>query len=471
MYRVHLVFMVLLALGFARGFPPTPALAQGDRKGDFKSPPQNDRKGDFKSPPRNEGNGDFKSPPQNDRGISKDALQALFDAGWPHSLKAQQQARQQYDRQKLVTPQDWRLHYAFALVQLRQLRYGDALKAIDEVLALDKNNLTAWQIKIWLLALTGDDKAALAEMERLGQWLPRAEATTAAGARYAEAAGFLGGLCGYLEGPGREGVDELLVAKCRQRISDRLTDSRRTPFDAARRSVTAQFAAASKEIDEKSAAAEAQAAKEKDRVLEELKGKAEKLATDLATAEERNEKLKKDLDYELEQITSRERTVLSGLQTINAQAAPLAEEVRILDDRIANLLALADSQKDPLERNRLLGDATYWRLQRNQRLAALNDASRRSAALNSERLMLQQRRQNAVARYQKEAAHADTLRRSLERTRAEQSKAAAKTVTGNSPAVRDQKRRATALTTYVPLPISLEEERDRLLESMGSDLE
>jgi len=261
-------------------------------------------------------------------------------------------------------------------------------------------------------------------------------------------------------------VNEQKSLPCRQRISDALTASRRTPFDEARRSVAAQFAAASKEIDERSAAAEAQATKEKDRVREELEGKAEKLAADLDTAEERNEKLKKDLDYEIEQVTSRERTVLAGAQTVAAQAAPVGEEVRILDDRIASLLALADSQKDPLERNRLLGEATYWRLQRNQRLAALNDLNRRYATLNSERLSLQQRRQNAVARYQKEAAHADTLRRSLDRTRAEQSKAAAKTVTGNSPAVRDQKRRAAALTTYVPLPISLEDERDRLLESV-----
>jgi len=430
MCRVQRILMVILALGLARGGSEGPALAQNGPK------------------------------------VSKDGLQAIFDAGWPRSLKAQQQARQQYDRQKALAPKDWRLHDAYALVQLRQLRYPDALKAIDEVLALDEHNLTAWQIKIWLLALTGEDKAALAEMQRLGESLPRQEATEAAESRYAEVAGFLGGLCGYLEGPGREGVDELLVAKCRQRISDALTASRRTPFDEARRSVAAQFAAASKEIDERSAAAEAQATKEKDRVREELEGKAEKLAADLDTAEERNEKLKKDLDYEIEQVTSRERTVLAGAQTVAAQAAPVGEEVRILDDRIASLLALADSQKDPLERNRLLGEATYWRLQRNQRLAALNDLNRRYATLNSERLSLQQRRQNAVARYQKEAAHADTLRRSLDRTRAEQSKAAAKTVTGNSPAVRDQKRRAAALTTYVPLPISLEDERDRLLESV-----
>jgi DNA repair exonuclease SbcCD ATPase subunit len=438
MCRVQRIFMVILALGLARGFSQTPALAQSDRKGDFKSPPRN---------------------------ISKDGLQAIFEAGWPRSLKAQQQARQQYDRQKVLAAKDWRLHYAYALVQLRQLRYPDALKAINEVLALDKNNLTAWQIKIWLLALTGEDKDALSEMERLGDSLPREEAAAEAEARYAGVAGFLGGLCGYLEGPGREGVDELLAVKCRQRISDRLTTSRRGPFEEARRSVAAQFSTAAKEIDEKSAAAEAQAAKEKDRVLEELQSKAEKLAAEMATAEQRNEKLKKDLDYELEQITSRERTVLAEAQTLEAQAIPLREEVRILDGRIAHLLEAADREKDQFERQRLLNDAARWRLHRNRVLATLDDLNRRYATLNSERLALQQRRQNAVARYQKEAARLDTLRRSLERTRAEQAKAAGKTVTGNSPAVRDQKRRAAALTTYVPLPVSLEDERDRLLES------
>ena len=79
---------------------------------------------------------------------------------------------------------------------------------------------------------------------------------------------------------------------------------------------------------------------------------------------------------------------------------------------------------------------------------------------------MQQQKQLAVARYQREVGQVDTLRRTLDRTHKDAARLGGKSITGNTPLVRDQKRKAAAFSTYVPLPVSLEEERDRVLEAV-----
>ena len=76
-----------------------------------------------------------------------------------------------------------------------------------------------------------------------------------------------------------------------------------------------------------------------------------------------------------------------------------------------------------------------------------------------------QRRQEIQVRYQQESGRADQLRGSLDRIRKDKGRVQNQSVSGNTPQVRDQKKRSVSLTTYVPLPLSLDAERDRLLES------
>ena len=303
-------------------------------------------------------------------------------------------------------------------------------------------------------------------MEHLSDLFPRDDAAGEAESPYREAALFLGRLHGYLESPAKESVNELLLVKCRQHVTDRLTTARRAAFEEGRRSVTGQFSEAAEEVEHESAVAAVEAAKQKERRLEDLRHQAEVTSAEIATVEARNEKLKNDLDYKLDKIRNSEREVVSNMQRIKAQALPVRQEIAILDDRIARLFDLAEREKDPNEKQRLLNDAAQWRLHRGRSLAVLDDLNRRYAALGGNRAALQQRRQTAQAHYQREVGRVDTLRRTLDRIRADQAKLTGQAVTGSTPAVRDHKRRAAAFPTYVPLPLSLEGERDRLLDSV-----
>jgi hypothetical protein len=396
----------------------------------------------------------------------KTGLKTLFDAGWSRTTKGRDAAQREYDRLRAVAPKDASVRYAYALVQLRQLRYPDAAKLMGEVVAADKTNAAALKFKIWLAAVTKEYPEALASMERLIDLLPREDAAGKAETPHRETVAFLGRMCGYFEGPGQDSVDELLAVKCRQRITDQLSTARRAVFEEARRNVVGQFTGTAKAIGEKAAESEAEATKQRERDLAELQGKAEKTAAEIKEMEARNEKLKLELDSELQKFAQREQPIITTMQQIEVQAAPLRNDIRSIDNNIAYSLDAAGREKDPVTQQMLLNNATNYRLQRNQLLGTLDVLTRRYAALGNDLAVVQQQKQVVLAKFQREVGRVDVLRRTLDRTRNEANRLSGKSITGNTPLVRDQKRKAGAFSTYVPLPISLEEERDRLLEAV-----
>jgi hypothetical protein len=395
----------------------------------------------------------------------KDGLERLFETGWNRSVNARAEARQQYEKLLSQFPKDVRVPFAYALVQLRQLRYPDAAKLIDRVLQTDPKNLAARKAKVWLAMLTKEYDAALSEMPRLADLLPADDAPGDAETPFREIAGLLGRLIGFLEGPAKDSVDGARLADCRQRIVSKLSSTRQTVFDQARRSVVEQYAGAAEEADQTGAAAQDAATRRKEKMLQDLDRKAEDTAAQAAAEEKRLEELKKKFDYELEKIAAEERSVLEQGRQIEVQAVGYRRELQVLDERIAQLLSLADQTDDPNEKQRLYNDATILRARRQRPLAVLADLDRRYATLNAQRAGLVQRRQEIQVRYQQESGRADQLRGSLDRIRKDKGRVQNQSVSGNTPQVRDQKKRSVSLTTYVPLPLSLDAERDRLLES------
>ena len=407
---------------------------------------------------------------QSDRVDLKDEVKALIELGWKPSRASREQAEREFQRLNRRAPGELRLAYAYVLVRIRQRNYPEAAKLLGEVLDSGNRSISPWrasmwETKIWLSTLTGQYDVALGEMEQLAKLLPGQVAAGKAEPAYHQTAGFLGRMCGYLEGPGADKVNAAAVANVRQRILQQMAASRATVFDQGRRSVVEQFSGAVEEADANKAAAEATAESEKERKLNELQQREEEVSSQTAAEEARLEEVRKQLTYELDQIAARERELAAEFRRIETAAAALRRELRILDGRIAELLALADKEEDPVVKQRYLDDAARWRIQRAHVLGQLTEWERRFAALGAERVGLLRQRQGVEARYRREGGRLEDLHRTQDRVRRERDRVSRDPITGNTPKVRDQKRRATALTTYISLPVSLEQQRKRLLDS------
>lgn len=333
------------------------------------------------------------------------------------------------------------------------------------MLRSDKKNLTAWKLKAWLSMLTKEYDAAMSEMQRVADLMPGEQSDDEAETTYSELASVLGRMVGFLEGPAKEGVDAARLADCRQKIAARLTSARRLKFDEGRRSVVEQHAGAAEEAEQTGAAAEEEAAKRKEKMLQDLEHKAEETAAQAEAEQKRVEEVKKQLEYELDKVASEDRAVVEQGRQIETQVVGVRRELQVLDERTAYLLDRADHTDDPHDKQMLLDEATVMRARRQRPLMVLADLDRRYAALNAQRAGLVQRSQDIQNQYQRETGRVDKLHGTLDRIRKDRGKVQGQTVTGNTPQVRDQKKRSVSLTTYVPLPLSLDNERDRLLES------
>jgi hypothetical protein len=295
--------------------------------------------------------------------------------------------------------------------------------------------------------------------------LPADEAQGDAETPYLEIAGFLGRLCGFMEGPVKKGVDQPTLAAAAEKIAAGLSTRRKAAFENGRKVVLQQFGAMGEETDLTSAAAKEAAEKQKKRLIGDLDRKGEELAAQADAEQARLDKLKEDLTYELDKIDSDDRQVVPQAQQAATQAAALRRDLRTIDVRIAQLYDMADREKDPVQRQVYLDDAAAWKLRRHERAAAAMEADRRLADLNAQHQALVQKRRDVEARWQRESGKADKLVGSLRRVQGDKKKAEKMRVTGGTMEVAGQKSRAVTLSTYVPMPVVLEDEKAKLLES------
>ena len=397
---------------------------------------------------------------------SPEGLRQLLDAGWQKSVKARDEATQLYARLKVAAPGDIRVSQAYLLALLKQSRYPEALKVVDEVLARDKKNVEALQIRTWLLVITKEYNAAMGDMQRLGDLLPQQEAEGDAEQVNRDVAAYLGRLCGFMEGPAKEAVDDISLTRCRERILSRMITPRQEPFEQARRGIIAQFSGAAEGAEQDKAAAEAEAARLKEQKVEQASRTAEDAAARVSEAESREQNARSERDKELERVATAERALLPRFAQVEGEAGRIRTEISIIEGRIADSLRQADREEDELRRAFWRREAARWGIERDRWLGSLGALDRQYAVLNAERLGLQQRRASAEARYAREAGNVDQARRTADRARMAVTNAQKTAVTGNTAGVLDQKRRALAMTSYVPLPLSLDTLREKLLEGL-----
>jgi predicted nucleic acid-binding Zn-ribbon protein len=402
-------------------------------------------------------------------------VQRMLDLGWPRTLDARVEAERRYDRLAPLAASEPRIPYAFALVQIRQYRYPEALALLDQVVAADPQNLTARELRIWLAILLKEYGKALVQMPELVQRLPVAKPADKAASLAPDAqssqlelAGQLGRMCGFLEGPAQGHVDQTVLAACVEHMVSWLGESRQKAFEAGRKAVLHQFAAMGEESEITAAAAKESGENIRKHVLADLDRQTDGLAAKTDAEKDKLEDLKKQLNYDLEKIRSREQQAEEQFSGVQSQAVAARQDLGTIDLQIAQFLALAGHEQDPNLRAWDLAQVAAWQVQRDQRVAALAGLDRRAASLLSEQQSLVRQRRDLDRRWKQETGHLEKLETSLTRAEGEKQKFQAQPVDTSTPQVADQKRRIVALTAYVPLPISLDDEKARLLASFDT---
>ncbi len=389
----------------------------------------------------------------------------LLATGWTRSIQARKDAQEQYERLSAAAPPDGRIVYAYALVQIYQYRYADAVKLLDRVLEMDSKNVEAAKLRLWVGVLLKDYDRSLGRMQKMTDALPAEATDPKAEAPNAETAALLGRLAGFLEGPVQSSVNKSAFAATIGRLDTQLTGKRKDAFQKGRRAVLRQFAALDEERDITKAAAVESSEKIKQKVVADLKEQSADLAAKLEAEQTRLADLRKSMGYELEKIDGEMQTANQRLQQATMTAGDASLRAQQADVRVAEFLDLANRERDPNLQQQYLLDAARWRLERDQRAAFSNEQARHVDVATGHVRQLQQQRIGVETRWQRESGGAAKLEGSLKRTLKDKDRYAKKKIDSNNAQTADQQRRSTALATYVPLPVVLEEEKERIIRS------
>jgi chromosome segregation ATPase len=246
-------------------------------------------------------------------------------------------------------------------------------------------------------------------------------------------------------------------------LESRLTGGRRTAFQNGRRAVLRQSSALDEETQITKEEVKEAGEKVKEKVVGELTRQSAELATQLDAEQARLAELAKQLNYDLEQIGTEEKQCSQRLQTAQAAAQDAGFRLRDLDGRVAELYDMANREKDPNLRQQILFDAAHWRSLRDRTAAELAARNQQVAIEMAKLRDLQLRRTKINARWQKESGGVAKLEGSLKRTLRDKDRTEKKAVDTLTPQTATQQQRSVALSTYVPLPVVLEKERERVL--------
>jgi hypothetical protein len=405
------------------------------------------------------------APVSADDANTRDAVAKLFDAGWEPSFKARAIADDHFAEAARVAPNDWRVSYAYALVQIKQNRYPEAAKRIDDLLAGDKENVALWKAKIWLSMLTKNYPVALVEMDKLSQLVPADAAEGAAEEPHRDVARYLGRLLGFLEGPVDSAVSAATRDRTKRQILTRLGPAREAAFEEGRGRVSDQYAELTGAKEATAEAAKAAAEAEQQRLAAELKAKAEQITAKGEELDERREKLRAEGKAELDAIAKEDQPLLNELARLSSLATIPRQQLGLLSLEINRLQGLADREKDPVQRNFLINDINRLAILASRYDAELGALEARAAGVAAQRVNIQRRYQQAQASYTAQFGQIGStladLDKQQKRTEGEQQRNQRPTA-GDTRRSRALAAQATAFTTYEEFP--LEAERQRVLD-------
>ena len=394
----------------------------------------------------------------------KQEVAKLYELG--KSVKTRAEAKAQFQRLREMAPRDVRVSYAYALVHLTHGHYREAAPLLAAVLAGDKTDMDAWEVKIWLSTLTKQYGMATVEMQQLAGLLASPAAAELPDTQCREVAEFMGRICGYLEGLAKQGAVAGIRPAEFKPLTAKMSDAQKSAFDAGRRDLIERLGKESERTDTLKAEAVRAEAKRRGLQIQELDRRRKDTADELARMQQQREALREKRKAEVDEIADQQREALTELRTAEARAAGLRRELMTIDERIADLIDLADHpDTTPAERGHLLDEISRWELTQARQRTELIAHDTRLAGLRERLSGVQRRKDDLESDLNRESSRINSLRLAIESIDRDKARLMTSPISSNTRQVRAHKSRAVALTNYIQLPIVLAAEKKRVLES------
>jgi len=399
---------------------------------------------------------------------ARDAIVKLLEVGWKTTPQARIATNAQYVEVLKIAPADPRATRAAALVLMQQRRYDDAPRQIDAILEREPADVAMWRAKAWVSTILKNYPQTLLAADKLSQLLPEEmEVSTESEIAAREYVAFLGRIFGFLSGPLVETANQELRKAAEKKVLARLSASRQTTFEEARDGVLQKFLEMTDAKNEKKEQVKVAAEAEKEKTLQDVAGVREKNAKRLEDLKYQRDKVRSELNAELNEIMKADQPLVSELSRLNANASSIQQTLFRYDNEIGILQSQLAREKDPNLKNLILNqiDAVQFQYNRVQNnLAAVN---RQAQGVANQRQQLAVRQQQAQNNFGGQLVGLDKeyqdLQKSEKRASADEKRAnkPVSTTTGGTLALGAA---ATALSTYDQFP--LEEAKAQLLEAL-----
>lgn len=393
----------------------------------------------------------------------------MLELAWETSPMARAEAEELFERLATGNRSSSVLH-AQALVKIKQRRYADALKLIDELTALEPKNLEYARAKVWLTVLLRKAEQGLVSLQRLVTQLPKpTDPPREDEAQTRELLRFAGRVHGFLEGPGQDWINEEVLQQQRKKLVDLLDEPRRTAFLEGRDAVVDRWL--EQKDDEQST---------RQRVKRDQDQQRDDRLSDLDKQREQNERrageltnersrLRSELNDQLADLQRQERPLVDQLARLDAQATVTRRELTLAASDSDRLEALLARERDPLLREQYRRDLARLDSLITRYQANLTALTRQGVSINTQRADIQRR---AAQVQQSIGQQLDALDKEQgdvqKRTRAAdgEERRLRKMNTGDSSQLRAMAAQSSAFTSYVTFP--LEEQRTQLLDKLRS---
>lgn len=391
---------------------------------------------------------------------------AILNDGWSGTDAALAQADAHLTRAHDAAAEDVRPQYAYALVQLKGRKFKEARATLEEIVAKNPQELAARKTLVWLTAYLRDYSATLSNMSALAKQLPATESGSKDSPAVTEAVTLLGKMFGFLAGPAPDNIPESQLKDAEKMVRDSLSESRRTIFDNGRKEILKQFSDLKSQKDKQ----------QEDAKKEEAKHKSEdqpKVASERAALKSDEKKLEDELTAAKSALDSEEQKLKKEMTPLKAEGDGLAAKEKPLNTKIQNAEKNASSQEsqasstsDKAKAAQLRSTATSIRNSVANDKQELTKLQTQYSKLQGEYNQLQAKANSAAQKYRAESGKiAGTLNqlKAKEKILDQREQDDKKPATGESNSVKSLEAKLTALATY--LPLSLDEEKQRLIES------
>ncbi len=395
----------------------------------------------------------------------KAEVTALLNEGWtlgPDGLAA---ARGHFESARATAPSDLRPLLAMAVTEIRQRRYADAMKTLDEILEHDTDQLTAWQAKIWLSMVARKYDAALADVEAFLEHWPKVGDSSEAEARE-DASRFLGRVMGYLWGPATGKVADDRLTEIEKQIEAKLESADKTAFTESRGTVLGKFTDLQDKTETTREKAKAEEEKSKEQDRERLAAEKQNVNAEKGTLDQQANLARAAAQSQLQTLATALQALDAQFNQLSARAAPIQAQIASFLTQEQLLISQANRTKDSSEKRDLLSQAQAIAGLRFQAEAAYAQLDAQARGVNSQRQAnLQQQNQVNLA-YQGEMKRlgmkAETLVKTEKRISGELKKANTAS-TGVTAGVRNLSTTSAVFVTYYDFPV--EREKRRIIDS------